>query len=112
ISKTREAMTRKTTAEWLKLFREADIWAGPVYGYADLVDDPQVAHNGSLVEYDHPTEGRIKTPGFPYKFSASPAEVRFGAPLVGQHSTEVLAELGYDQETIASLLDAGVIASE
>lgn len=112
ISKTREAMTRKTTAEWLKLFREADIWAGPVYGYADLVDDPQVAHNGSLVEYDHPTEGRIKTPGFPYKFSASPAEVRFGAPLVGQHSAEVLAELGYDQETIASLLDAGVIASE
>lgn len=112
IAKTRAALTRKTTEQWLKLFREADIWAGPVYGYADLVNDPQVAHNGSLVEYDHPTEGRIKTPGFPYKFSATPCEVRHGAPLIGQHSADILAELGYDQDAIARYLAEGVIASE
>lgn len=112
IAKTREAMTRKTTAEWLDLFRQADIWAGPVYGYAELVNDPQVAHNGSLVEYDHPTEGRMKTPGFPYKFSATPCQVRYGAPLVGQHSAEILGELGYDAETVAGLQSSGVIASD
>ncbi|RUT34784.1 CoA transferase [Arsenicitalea aurantiaca] len=112
IAKTREALLRKTTAEWLALFREADIWSGPVYGYADLLEDPQVAHNGSLIEYDHPTEGRIKTPGFPYKFSATPCAIRHGAPLVGQHSAEVLGELGYDEQRIDALMKAGVIASE
>ena len=48
------------------------IWAGPVYDYADVLADPQVQHNGSLVSYDHPTEGRVTTPGFPYRFSATP----------------------------------------
>ena len=60
-ARTRERLKTKTTAEWLNLFRRNDIWAGPVYGYADLVADPQIAHNGTFVEYDHPTEGRVKT---------------------------------------------------
>jgi crotonobetainyl-CoA:carnitine CoA-transferase CaiB-like acyl-CoA transferase len=55
----------ETTSEWLDLFSRNDMWAGPVYGYSDPVADPQVAHNGTLVEYDHPTEARIKTPGLP-----------------------------------------------
>lgn len=112
IAKTREAMKKKTTAQWLALFREADIWAGPVYSYAELVEDPQVKHNNSLVEYDHPTEGRIRTPGFPYKFSASPCEIRRGAPLVGEQSQEILKEMGYDDSQIKKLLADGVIAIE
>lgn len=112
IAKTREALKRKTTAEWLELFRDADIWAGPVYTYADLVDDPQVKHNGSLVEYKHPTEGHIRTPGFPYKFSATPCEVLRGAPLIGEQSKEILQELGYDKKRIESLMTEGVITNE
>ncbi len=74
-ARTRERLKTKTTdGEWLDLFRRNDIWAGPVYGYADLVADPQIAHNGTFVEYDHPTEGRVKTPGFPYKFSETPSQ--------------------------------------
>jgi crotonobetainyl-CoA:carnitine CoA-transferase CaiB-like acyl-CoA transferase len=110
-AKTRDKLTAKTSAEWLKLFEEAGIWAGPVYGYADLVSDPQIAHNGTFVEYEHPTEGRVKTPGFPIKFSKTPSMVERGAPLAGQHTREVLQEAGYDAATIDRLEKAGVIAS-
>jgi crotonobetainyl-CoA:carnitine CoA-transferase CaiB-like acyl-CoA transferase len=108
-ARTRERLKTKTTGEWLDLFRRNDIWAGPVYGYADLVADPQIAHNGTFVEYDHPTEGRVKTPGFPYKFSKTPAKVERGAPLAGEHSREVLRSAGYDDGRIDALIAAGVI---
>jgi crotonobetainyl-CoA:carnitine CoA-transferase CaiB-like acyl-CoA transferase len=108
-AKTREHIATRTSAEWLKLFAENDIWAGPVYGYEDLVNDPQIRHNGTFIEYDHPTEGRIKAPGFPIKFSKSPAAVQRGAPLAGEHTREILREAGYDDETIGSLLGKGVL---
>jgi crotonobetainyl-CoA:carnitine CoA-transferase CaiB-like acyl-CoA transferase len=88
----------------------AGMWAGPVYGYQDLVDDPQIAHNGTFVEYDHPTEGRVKVPGFPYRFSATPPRIDRGAPLAGEHTREVLGELGIDAARIDALLAAGVVA--
>lgn len=59
-AKTRDKLKTKTSAEWLELLRAADIWCGPVYGYADLVDDEQIKHNGTFVEYEHPTEGKVK----------------------------------------------------
>src|SRR6185503_4194793 len=80
-AKTRERLKTKTTAEWMALMRAADIWCGPVYGYTDLLEDPQIKHNGTFVEYDHPTEGRVKTPGFPIRFSKTPSRVERGAPL-------------------------------
>jgi crotonobetainyl-CoA:carnitine CoA-transferase CaiB-like acyl-CoA transferase len=110
-AKTRERLKTKTSAEWLELLRAADIWCGPVYGYADLVDDPQIKHNGSFVEYDHPTEGRVKTPGFPIRFSKTPSTVERGAPLAGEHSREILREAGYDEARIDQLLAQGVIAA-
>ena len=109
-AKTRAKLTGKTTAEWLEAFRAADVWAGPVYGYEDLVSDPQVAHNGTFVTYDHPTEGRVTTPGFPIKFSKTPSQVDRGAPLAGEHSRQVLAEAGYDDAAIARLLASGAVA--
>ena len=110
-AKTRAKLVGKTSDEWLKLFEEAKIWAGPVYGYQDLLDDPQVKHNGAFVEYDHPTEGRVKTPGFPIKFSKTPSGVARGAPLAGEHTREVLGEAGYDAATLDRLEKAGVIAT-
>ena len=108
-ARTRERLQAKTSAEWLALFRANDVWSGPVYGYADLVKDPQIAHNGTFVEYDHPTEGRIKAPGFPYKFSKSPAKVERGAPLTGEHTREVLKAAGYDEARIETLAKSGAI---
>jgi crotonobetainyl-CoA:carnitine CoA-transferase CaiB-like acyl-CoA transferase len=109
-AKTRERLKVKTTAEWLSLLRAADVWCGPVYGYADLVEDAQIRHNGTFVEYDHPTEGHVKTPGFPIRFSKTPSKVERGAPLSGQHTREVLQEAGYDTARIDALLKAGSIA--
>ncbi|OZI48333.1 CaiB/BaiF CoA transferase family protein [Bordetella genomosp. 4] len=109
-ARTRTRLKAKTTAEWLALFDAHGIWAGPVYGYGDLLKDPQIAHNGTFIEYDHPTEGRVKAPGFPYKFSKTPASVTRGAPLVGQHTRAVLAGLGYSETQIAQLLEKHVIA--
>jgi crotonobetainyl-CoA:carnitine CoA-transferase CaiB-like acyl-CoA transferase len=105
----RAALPARSTDEWLALFAEHGIWAGPVYAYADLVNDPQVAHNGSLVSYDHPTEGRVTTPGFPYQFSRTGPEVYRGAPLTGEHTREILAELGIDDATATELEERGVV---
>ncbi|MEV0614321.1 CoA transferase [Nonomuraea sp. NPDC050404] len=105
-------LPERTTAEWLEICARHDLWAGPVYGYADLVNDPQVAHNGSFVTYEHPTEGTVTTPGFPYRFSATPPGVRRGAPLVGEHTGELLEELGYPAERTAELAAEGVLACE
>ena len=110
-AKTRERLKGKSSAEWLQLFSAADLWAGPVYGYKELVEDEQIKHNGTFVEYDHPTEGHVKTPGFPIKFSKTPSTVDRGAPLAGEHTREVLGEAGYDAATIDRLEKAGVIAA-
>jgi crotonobetainyl-CoA:carnitine CoA-transferase CaiB-like acyl-CoA transferase len=107
----RRRLVHRTSADWLALFRENDIWCGPVYGYADLVEDPQIRHNGTFVEYDHPTEGRLKAPGFPIRFSKTPSTIERGAPLVGEHTREILAETGRDPEQIEALIRAGVVRS-
>jgi len=109
---TRERLLHRTTAEWLAAFEAADAWAGPVYGYADVVSDPQVKHNGTFVEYEHPTEGRIKTPGFPIRFSKTPSRVERGAPLAGQHTREILSDIGWSQDRIEALMKAKVIGEE
>ena len=107
--RTQKRLLTKSAKDWLIIFRENGIWAGEVYGYKELVNDPQIAHNGTFVEYDHPTEGHVKTPGFPYKFSQTPAQVYRGAPRVGEDTTEILAGLGYKAEEIKDLLASGNI---
>ncbi|MDQ0390551.1 crotonobetainyl-CoA:carnitine CoA-transferase CaiB-like acyl-CoA transferase [Labrys monachus] len=108
-ARTRERLVTRSTADWLQRLRAADIWCGPVYGYQDLVGDPQIAHNGTFVTYDHPTEGRVTTPGFPIKFSKTPSTVARGAPLVGEHTRQVLREAGYDEAAIDALLSRGAV---
>jgi crotonobetainyl-CoA:carnitine CoA-transferase CaiB-like acyl-CoA transferase len=109
-ARTRERLTTKTSEEWLAIFRENDIWAGPVCSYADLVDDAQIKHNGTFVEYDHPTEGRVKMPGFPIKFSKTPSQVERGAPLTGEHTRDILREAGFPDSEIDQLVAAGDVA--
>ena len=109
---TRERLKHRPSAEWLDLFRAHDVWSGPVYGYADVVADPQVAHNQTFVEYDHDSEGRVKTPGFPIRFARTPSTVERGAPQIGEHSREILAEAGYDDAAIDRLLAAGAVRQD
>jgi crotonobetainyl-CoA:carnitine CoA-transferase CaiB-like acyl-CoA transferase len=106
---TARHLETRSSQHWLDAFAAAGIWAGPVYGYADLLEDPQIRHNGTFVTYDHPTEGTVTVPGFPYRFSATPPRIDRGAPLTGQHTREVLGELGLDVPVIEGLLESGVV---
>lgn len=108
--RTADRLVLRTTAEWLDALGAAGIWCGPVQDYAALVEDPQIKHNGTFVDYDHPTEGRVTTPGFPYVFSRTPASIERGAPLVGEHTGELLAEAGFTGDEIAALTAGGVVA--
>jgi crotonobetainyl-CoA:carnitine CoA-transferase CaiB-like acyl-CoA transferase len=108
---TARHLIENTTEHWLREFEKVGIWAGPVLDYAALVDDPQIVHNQTFVEYEHPTEGWVKTPGFPYRMSATPPRVERGAPLVGEHTREVLAEIGLDGARIDALIEAGAVAA-
>ncbi|WP_114560389.1 CaiB/BaiF CoA transferase family protein [Desertihabitans aurantiacus] len=109
---TADRLRTRSTEEWLADFAAHGIWAAPVYDYARLVEDPQVVHNGTFVEYDHPTEGRVKVPGFPYRFARTPARIERGAPLTGQHTRELLLELGLTPDQVEDALRRGVVAAE
>lgn len=106
---TREAIAKFTTKDALARLEAEGIWVSPVYGYKELLADPQIEHNGTFIEYDHPTEGHVKTPGFPIRFSRTPSELRFGAPRVGEHTHEVLKSAGYDEDEIGGMVATGAV---
>jgi crotonobetainyl-CoA:carnitine CoA-transferase CaiB-like acyl-CoA transferase len=107
----RTALARDSTEHWLDAMRARGLWVGPVYSYADLLQDPQVRHNGSFVTYDHPSEGTVTTPGFAFRLSATPPAVRFGAPRIGEHTAEILRGLGYPDARIAELAGRGTVTT-
>lgn len=107
---TSAKLVERSTADWIALMRECGIWCGPVNDFDAMLEDPQVLHNGSMIEYDHHTEGRLRTPGFPIRFEKTPATVERGAPLVGEHSREVLAEIGYSAAQVQALLAGDTVA--
>lgn len=78
--------------------------------YEQLLADPQVEHNGTFIEIEHPTEGTLKLPGIPIRFAGSPGTIRRHQPDVGEHSAEVLTEAGLSAEEIALLHESGAIA--
>ncbi|NIK57750.1 CaiB/BaiF CoA transferase family protein [Kribbella shirazensis] len=105
------ALRRETAEHWMLKLRERGVWCGPVLSYDDLRTDPQVLHNESFVTYEHPTEGTVTTPGFPYRFSRTPADVHRPAPLVGEHTNELLTELGVSPAKRQALLEKGAVVA-
>jgi crotonobetainyl-CoA:carnitine CoA-transferase CaiB-like acyl-CoA transferase len=103
-----EAFLTKTTDEWMEVLKEADCICAPVATYEDLLNDEQARANEYVVEVDHPTQGRIPVVGAPWRFSETPAEIAPAAPELGQHTEEVLLDLGYSWEQIGELRACGV----
>ena len=104
------ALVARTTAAWLEVLLTADVWCAPVYTFADVELDPQVAHNGMIAEFQHPTAGSVRTLGIPVEFSATPSAIRLPAPLLGEHSARILAEYaGYDPVMVDSLRAQGAM---
>ncbi|WP_067935106.1 CaiB/BaiF CoA transferase family protein [Alicyclobacillus kakegawensis] len=86
-----------------------DIWCAQVQSLPQALHDPQVIHNGMIQEIDHPGYGRIKVIGHPIHYSKTPASLGSGAPKTGEHTAEILKELGFDSESIKELFSQGVI---
>ena len=103
------ALGQATTAEWVERMEKGQIAAGPIYEFDEVFADAQVQHLGLVAEIDQPGLGPTRMLGFPARASATPATVRRPAPRVGEHTDEVLQELGLATEEIARLATAGVI---
>lgn len=102
-------LRERTTSEWLGELRDADYWAGPVYGYDEMLADPQVQHNRTFIDMEHPTEGHLRLVGFPWKFAQTPASGRIPHPDLGQHTEEILHDLDYDDREVAQLAATGAV---
>jgi len=100
-----------TTEHWLARLETAGVPAGPVLNVAEMHQDPQVRAREMVTEVLHTRLGRVATLGHPVKYSATPAELRRGAPLLGEHTREVLREIGYRKEQIDALVKSGAVVA-
>ncbi|MCZ0814160.1 MAG: CaiB/BaiF CoA transferase family protein [Pseudomonadota bacterium] len=104
-----EKLAGETTATWLDRMERAGLPAGPVLSIMEMQADPQALARDMIVSLDHPTAGAVKTLGHPVKFSETPASIDGPAPVLGQHSRDVLDEAGYDSATIEAMIAAGAV---
>jgi crotonobetainyl-CoA:carnitine CoA-transferase CaiB-like acyl-CoA transferase len=104
-----EALKKQPSAHWVAVFEAQGVPVGPVNKTSDMVSDPQVKARDMVIEVDHPKAGRVKAIGHPVKFSETRAEMKRPAPLLGEHTREVLKGLGYDDARIDELAREGAI---
>jgi crotonobetainyl-CoA:carnitine CoA-transferase CaiB-like acyl-CoA transferase len=104
-----ESFKEHTTEDWLTILEDAGVPAGPVASMTEMLDLPQTLAREMVVEVEHSRLGSVKTLGFPVKFSKNPAVISRGAPVLGEHTREILDELGYSEEEILELQGKGII---
>ena len=105
-------LRKRTTAEWTVAFDAASVPSAPVLTRSEMVRHPQVAANGTLVEYDHPLAGRLRQARPAIRFEGSPLSIRRGGSVLGADTREVLAEIGLGEEEIEMALASGAAVAE
>ena len=98
-----------SSAVWLERLEAAGVPAGPVLDICEMHEDPQALAREMIVSTTHPVAGEVKAIGLPIKFSQTPGKVERPAPLLGEHSREVLAEAGFSEEQIAGMIESGAV---
>jgi crotonobetainyl-CoA:carnitine CoA-transferase CaiB-like acyl-CoA transferase len=89
--------------EWIEMLNKEECISTPVQTPTEVADDPQALANNYFVYYDHPVHGKTKMVGFPWDFSDTPATCRLPAPELGEHTEQILAEIGYSAEQMEEL---------
>jgi crotonobetainyl-CoA:carnitine CoA-transferase CaiB-like acyl-CoA transferase len=107
---TAEILATKTSAEWLAVLAANDVPSAPVLSREEVLRDAQVAANELIVESEHPHAGAMRQPRPAARFEATPAGLHRPAPLLGEHTDEILRELGVTNDAAADLRASGVVA--
>ena len=110
VTRFEAALATATSAEWVERFEQSSIPCGPIYEFDEVFEDPHVKHLGLVTEMDQPGHGPMRMLGFPFRASATETKLRRPAPLLGEHTREVLEEQGLAAAEIERLAAAGVIA--
>jgi crotonobetainyl-CoA:carnitine CoA-transferase CaiB-like acyl-CoA transferase len=105
----RQTFLTKSRDEWVEILRQKDTCVAPVYSIDELVSDPQLIARGMIKEIPHPVLGSVRQVGSMLKMSGSPFRVRNWTTRFGQHTDEILQEIGYDAKRVKALRKAGVI---
>jgi crotonobetainyl-CoA:carnitine CoA-transferase CaiB-like acyl-CoA transferase len=106
-----DVMKTRTTAEWMRLFEQADIPHAPLHDLDSLIDDPHLAAVGLLQSIDHPTEGTLRVAGPAATWSKTPPSIRQYPPRLGEHGTDILREAGFSGDEIKSLITEGALVN-
>jgi len=102
-----EIFKTRSTAEWINLLTVADIPVAPMHTLDSLLQDPHLIATGFYQVLEHPSEGKIRLMRSPTEWSSTPAEIRRLPPRPGEHTGEILDELGYSPREISTLVDSG-----
>jgi crotonobetainyl-CoA:carnitine CoA-transferase CaiB-like acyl-CoA transferase len=104
-------LATRTNAEWIAAFDAAGVPVGPVHTIGEALEHPQTLARDAVVELVHPQAGRTKALGCPLHFSRTPTSITRPAPMLGEHTRELLHEYGYDDAAVDALVEAGVVES-
>ena len=106
------ALVERPTGEWLEVMERHDVPAAPTLKRSEVIQHPQVLASEIIMETEHPVAGRLRQARVPARFSATVPDPPRGAPRLGEHNAEILAELGYGDADIAALAERGIIGTE